>query len=97
MIIAKNITANETTNEFQWPGGPMYIYVTGTFDGATVQLNAGMDNLPKIPLDNGTFIKSSYVLVKFPQTGQIDFTVLNAGPTTDISIAVSAYIKEART
>ena len=94
MIIAKNITTDTTTSDYVWPGGKLYVYVTGVFDGATVQLNAGLDQLPKLALDNGAFTESSFIRMSLPQAGEVNFSVAGAGANTDVSIAVSQTLKE---
>lgn len=89
MIVEKNITTNKTTDSFQWRGGKSYIFVQGDFDGATVQLNAGQDDLPKLALSGGAYTIPSYVEVKLPAGAQLDFTISGGAETTqDISISI---------
>ncbi len=57
MIIEANITSNKTTAAFKWRGGKAFIQVAGTFDGATVQVNAGQDGLTKKALINDIIAK----------------------------------------
>jgi len=94
MIIGKDLSANILSNHFTWFGGPLFILITGEFDGATVQLFATQDNLPPLALDEGAFTQPTYVELLLPQAGQILFEVSGVGALTNITISAQGRLKE---
>jgi|TARA_Y100000310_G_C20700807_1_gene829685 hypothetical protein len=88
MIVEKNITTDKTTSTFSWRGGPSFVFIQGTFNGATVTMNAGQDSLGFIALDGTAVTVESYFKVELPANAQFNFTVSGSGGSTDINVSI---------
>lgn len=93
ITIASAMTANGSSAAYKWSEKQFQdwfanLQVIGTFDGATLTIEATMDGTNWTPIDNGAFTTPLLRVLRLKYC-QIRATVSSAGASTSLSVLVS--------
>ena len=84
-----NITADSTTTPYAYPGGPGAAIATGTFDGATVELEISLDGTNYAPVGNESilFQPNLFAIGDIPAC-DMRWKISNAGASTSVTLSI---------
>ena len=84
-----NITADGTTTSYAYQGGPGAAIVTGTFDGATIELEFSLDGANYAPIGRESilFQPNGFAIGDIPAC-DVRWRVRNAGNDTNLTASV---------
>lgn len=86
-LLCENKTTDGTTDEYSHDGGILQLAVTGTFDGATVELHANQDGVGYLNLV-GLEQTVADVNRIFLKKCQFQCEITGAGASTSLTISV---------
>lgn len=87
MVILNNATSNDTSDRFRCYGNRVLVQIAGTWDGATVTLYTGQDNLPMKAHPDGVFTADDHVMVECVPGMNLEARITSAGASTSLSVS----------
>jgi regulation of enolase protein 1 (concanavalin A-like superfamily) len=81
-------TTDGNSSALDHPGGPVMLIVRGTFNGATVKLQASDDGTNWVDVQYAAFTAALAVLFELPIGSKIRANVSGAGASTSLTVAI---------